>query len=168
METTREPGKVKNESGMTLVELLAALALVSLVVILINTVFFFTQRNADSLSTESDVQENLLLAMKVVTKDVRSADKAEADENFNLYLNDKKPYALQNQVLYKNGNPVAEDIVSFNACHPLLNSENEKLTCEKLDNNKPLDKDRIIIILQGPDNRAGNHRTLATEINLIR
>lgn len=160
--------RVRNQNGMSLVELLAALVLVGLVVVLINTVFLFTERNADSLSAETDVQKNLMLAMKVVTKDIRSADSVEPNSE-GLLLNGKDRYTLENRTLLKNGDQIATDIASFTTCHPPIGRvyTEEEPECIPIQQEQANDR-RVIVILEGLPNRSGEKRSLATEINLER
>ncbi|MET3574631.1 Tfp pilus assembly protein PilW [Bhargavaea ullalensis] len=154
---------------MTLVELLAALVLVSLVVVLINTVFVFTQRNADSLSSETDVQANLLLGMKVLTKDIRSTDMDQVVVEKNKLILAGTEYTAKDGRLLKNGQTVAEDITSFETCRPPRNEvySEDQLACRPIDTGDA-DKQRVIVILEGPPNRSGEKRRLATMINMER
>lgn len=157
--------KITDENGVSLVELLAALALVSLVVILINTVFFFTRENADSISDENDVQQEMLLTMKLITQDIRAADSVNA-QNHELLLNGNEKYKFIDGKLLKNDRVVAENLKNFEVCHPKENVifSQEELRCEESLGNTNIDLSRIILILEGPENRSGKSRILATEI----
>ena len=161
--------RANREKGMTLVELLAALVLVSLVVILINSVFLFTEKNADSLSKETDVQQNLLLGMKVLTKDIRSTDGEQVTVEKSRLLLGSDEYAAKNGQLLKNGQPVAGDIQSFEVCRPPKGAvyREDELACKPLSAGEA-DENRIIVILEGTANRAGKSRRLAAMINMER
>jgi Tfp pilus assembly protein PilW len=63
-----------NEKGITLVELLAALALVSLVILLAGSINLFGNKQTSSQKTEIQNQSNDRLAMNIVTKAIRQAD----------------------------------------------------------------------------------------------
>lgn len=162
--------RLRSENGVTLVELLAALVLISLVVLLINSVFLFTQNSAGSISKESDVQQDMLLAMKMMTRDIRSADQPKVivvGGRKELVINETETYRFKNGELLKNQTPVAANLESFDVCHPPVGMfyPDTELKCDRNpDPDTELDTERIIIILEGPDNRSGNHRILTTEI----
>jgi prepilin-type N-terminal cleavage/methylation domain-containing protein len=68
---------LKSEKGVTLIEVLCALALVSLVLLLASSINLFGQKQVVNQSTEIQSQTNERLALKVITKEIRKAAKVD-------------------------------------------------------------------------------------------
>jgi len=71
-------GKIRDQyiyrsNGITLVELLVSLALISLIVTLGITIYLISTKQYDSQNIKMNEQHNITLAMKDITKEIRSS-----------------------------------------------------------------------------------------------
>jgi Tfp pilus assembly protein PilW len=107
---------VKNQKGVTLVvtlvELLAAIALLSIVLLLANSIHLFGQKQMTDQSTEIQNQSNVRLAMNIITKQIRKASTINVDNNGALLL-DTDIYKLDNNNLTKNNQPFITNLQEF-------------------------------------------------------
>lgn len=90
----------KNEKGITLIELLAALALVSMVILLASSVQLFGQKQVNNQTNEIQNQSNVRLALNIVTKEIRKASNVSVTNNV-LTINNTDIYKLENNILKK-------------------------------------------------------------------
>ncbi|AGK55095.1 PilW family protein [Bacillus sp. 1NLA3E] len=102
----------KNEKGITLIELLAALALVSMVILLASSVQLFGQKQVNNQTNEIQNQSNVRLALNIVTKEIRKASNVSVTNNV-LTINNTDIYKLENNILKKNNEPLISNIQSF-------------------------------------------------------
>jgi prepilin-type N-terminal cleavage/methylation domain-containing protein len=107
---------LKSEKGVTLIELLAALALLSLILLLASSLHLFGQKQTKNQATEIQGQSNVTLAMNVITKEIRSAQNVSALNNVLTITkidNSKDEYKLESYTLKKNNQPLISDIKEF-------------------------------------------------------
>lgn len=107
---------LKSEKGVTLIELLAALALLSLILLLASSLHLFGQKQTKNQTVEIQSQSNVTLAMNVITKEIRSAQNVSALNNVLTITkidNSKDDYKLENFTLKKNSQPLISDIKEF-------------------------------------------------------
>ncbi|MDL4841680.1 PilW family protein [Aquibacillus rhizosphaerae] len=106
---------IKDEKGITLVELLGALALMSVVILLISSVHIFGQKQYVNQSQDIENQSNVRLAIASITKDIRTTDPAliTSPDNSTLII-DEKTYTLTNNKITVNGNEMVSNIAVFN------------------------------------------------------
>src|SRR5690625_2774425 len=111
----------KSEDGLSLVELLAVLAISSIILLFISTVHIFIQNQYNSQSTEVKELTDVTIAMRAITKDIRSANKIEESENpqeITIVL-DEGPvsYLFENETLKRNGAHYVYDLEDFEAVY---------------------------------------------------
>lgn len=71
---------LKNENGFTLVELLASLAILSMIISLIGSVTMFGIKQYDTQTSAASQSNDYTYALTVLSKEVRSAEKVEISE----------------------------------------------------------------------------------------
>src|SRR5690625_7954766 len=72
----------ENEDGLSLVELLAVLAIGSMILLFISTIHIFIQNQYNTQSADVRGLTDITVAMRAITKDIRSADMVETYEDF--------------------------------------------------------------------------------------
>jgi prepilin-type N-terminal cleavage/methylation domain-containing protein len=100
---------VNNQKGVTLIELLLAIALLSTVLLLANSLHLFGQKQMTNQTEEIQNQSNVRLAMNIITKEIRKASTANVSNNA-LIINGTDVYKLDNSCLTKNGQPLVTDL----------------------------------------------------------
>jgi type II secretion system protein J len=63
----------KNKMGFTLIEMLVALAIMSIVSVAIYSIFSFSNKNYTTQNVAADAQQNVRAAMEIMLQDIRSA-----------------------------------------------------------------------------------------------
>ncbi|ADU31348.1 PilW family protein [Evansella cellulosilytica] len=107
---------IKNEKGLTLVELLISVALISMIAILITSIQIFGQNQYTNQSKQIDNQANVRLAMNVLTKEIRSGSSAELSADFTELKIEKVGGEstifsfIDNQIIQNNSNIIAENV----------------------------------------------------------
>lgn len=126
---------IKSEKGVTLIEVVSALALLSTVLFLAGSVHFFSQKQMTVQSAEVRTQSNVRLAAKLLTKDIRRAVNveedpvskpidADAEDRYfiitsppkspgEVEFEDKYKYIYKDNILYKNGQELITKLESF-------------------------------------------------------
>ena len=114
---------LKNNRGVTLLELISALALLSTILILANSFHLFGQKQMNNQTSQIENQENVRYALNVLTKEIRSADKVEVSEDA-LILNHSDQYKLdlETNTLTKNNISIVTGIKQFT-----VTNENNKV-----------------------------------------
>jgi prepilin-type N-terminal cleavage/methylation domain-containing protein len=104
-----------NEKGLTLVEVLAALALASLVILLAGSINLFGYKQMSSQKEEIQNQSNDRLAMNIVTKAIRQADPStvEVINDQNVLKINTVRYYLDGTSLKKETDVLISDINKF-------------------------------------------------------
>lgn len=110
--------KFKNEKGITLVELLAVLAIGGIVMVLIMNIFSNGQNQYSSQTAKAEQLNDVRYAAKVITKEIRKSDKVEIVNSSTLKLG-KSSHVIftlnnKNEIL-KNGTILVSGIEKFNA-----------------------------------------------------
>lgn len=126
---------VKNENGITLVEVLCALALLSIIVVLASSVQLFGQKQVKSQVTNIQNQSNVRLALNMITTDIRSGKSVSALNNvltITLADNSTIVYQLNGNTLTKNNQPVISDVQSF-----ILTPDTNFINVKVISNNVP-------------------------------
>ncbi|MBU9721918.1 MULTISPECIES: PilW family protein [Bacillaceae] len=93
---------LKNNKGLSLVEILISFALLSLVVLLVTSLHLFGQNQFNSQTNLSDNQANVRLAINILTKEVRNADTV-TTENDRFYIDGTEYKANGNLVTIIDG-----------------------------------------------------------------
>ncbi|WP_211653920.1 PilW family protein [Planococcus alpniumensis] len=116
-----------DSKGLTLVEILAVLALLGIIITLSMNIFVTGKNTVDRQNTEADMQDSVTLAMKDITKQIRSAEEVTLEENDIVsetgactyqFANaqgttletESFNYRFSNQKIYKNDVMLAENI----------------------------------------------------------
>ena len=114
---------LRNESGMTLVELLASIALLSVVLSLVGAVHLFGQRQYLAQSYSAGQSNDFAYTMSVISKEVRKtsfADVTVSESGDALLIGGAEAFSQQGEQLVKNNdqvlaNGVADFTVELNA-----------------------------------------------------
>ncbi|WP_112181503.1 MULTISPECIES: PilW family protein [Paraliobacillus] len=106
----------KNEKGMTLIELLAALALMSIIIALIGSAHIFGQKQYRNQTEEINYQEQVRYVMATITKEIRSteADLVSVTSDTNEITIGTNSYELEQPNFYENSTVISDQISSFN------------------------------------------------------
>ncbi|WP_413526860.1 PilW family protein [Marinilactibacillus psychrotolerans] len=102
----------KSESGFTLVELLATLAILSLVIILAGSIHIFGQKQFIQQSEQVSQINDLRYIMASIEQDVRQTPKTEIEFEESLIVGDAT-YSHLGTTLYKNSEILSDQISSF-------------------------------------------------------
>ena len=102
-----------SEKGVTLVELLAALTILSIVMLLVSSVHLFAQNQMHSQSNDIQIQSDERLAMNLITKEIRRAQTVEVKNPNELTINGVDIYMLEGNVLKKNNVDYISNIKGF-------------------------------------------------------
>lgn len=102
---------LRNEKGVTLVELLAVLALLGIVILLISNAHMFGQKQFVSQSAQIENESNVRYAMNVITKEVRRAEMVTVLAD-TLQTN-SNTFELRGNNLYKDGSVLIEGVEKF-------------------------------------------------------
>ena len=81
MRKWKQDCHLKNENGFTLVELLASLAILSMIISLIGSVTMFGIKQYDTQTTAASQSNDYSYALSVLSKEVRSAEKVDISED---------------------------------------------------------------------------------------
>ena len=104
---------IKGERGVTLVELLAAISLLSIVLLLASSVHLFGQKQMNSQSDEVQLQAQERLAANLITKEIRKAQTVEINSPNQLTINGTDTYKLEGTTIEKNNNEFVTKINDF-------------------------------------------------------
>ncbi|KGR79653.1 PulJ/GspJ family protein [Ureibacillus manganicus] len=139
--------KVTNHQGLTLIEILAALAITSLITILIFNVFIQSQNAYYQQAGQNEQLLSNTLILKELTREIRKTDtvKIEKDSNGNhlLVINNHLSYQWDsaNKILYKNGSLFAKQIDEF-----IVDKIGAKVTIKIRSNDKV---NQTVIVVRG-------------------
>lgn len=114
-----------SEKGITLVELLSALALLSMVLLLANSIHIFTVKQSNVQKVEIQRQADDRLAMSIITKEIRKADPTKVEVTGNTVTIDGTSYYLDGTSLKKGGEVLVSNIEKFTAA-----KSGDKITLE--------------------------------------
>nr|WP_319219419.1 prepilin-type N-terminal cleavage/methylation domain-containing protein [uncultured Trichococcus sp.] len=108
---------LRNESGMTLVELLASIALLSVVLSLVGAVHMFGQKQYLTQSYSARQSNDFAYTLSVISREIRSAPFAAitiSESGDTLLIDGAVAFSQQGAQLLKNENHVmAEDVQEF-------------------------------------------------------
>lgn len=132
---------LKNEEGITLVELLASLAILSIVIILVGSVHIFGQTQFVSQTESASQSNDLRHSLTLVSRDVRQAEEISFESGV-LNLNGLS-YSHSGSTLRRNGEVLSDRVSSFNV---------------------EINEDKAEITLTSTPNRQGRSQTYDTTI----
>jgi prepilin-type N-terminal cleavage/methylation domain-containing protein len=102
----------RNQNGITLVELLAVLALLSMVILLISNTHLFGQKQFNSQSVHIQHESSVRYAINVITKEVRTSPQTISVTN-NTIETSNGVFRLQGTTLYKDDTVLEVGIEEF-------------------------------------------------------
>ena len=109
-----------NENGVTLIELLAALSLLSVILLLATSIHMLGLKQSSSQITNIQNQSNIRLAMNILTREIRKASTVSfvniddaVNTNDQLIINGIDVYKLENKSITKNANTLISNIQTF-------------------------------------------------------
>lgn len=110
--------RFRNESGVTLVEILAVLTIASFIMTLIMGIHIFVQKQYNSQSTDAKQLTDVTIAIKSITRDIRMAELNEIDVSNNITLNftDRNinyVWDKEREILQKNNSDYIFNVVKF-------------------------------------------------------
>lgn len=132
---------LKNEDGITLVELLASLAILSVVILLVGSVHIFGQTQFISQTESAGQSNDLRYSLTLVSRDIRQAEEISFESGV-LKL-DGLTYTHSGNALRRNGEVLSERVSLFEV----------EFNDEKAD-----------ILISSTGNRQGNTQTYETTI----
>lgn len=104
---------IRNSRGVTLVEVLVVLVLMSLILLMVNGVNISGQKTFISQNEKIQHQESVQYAIKYITREVRKHGEVSKDEDTNELKIGSDIYSHTGTVLYKNSTPLVEGITVF-------------------------------------------------------
>ena len=112
--------KLKDESGVTLVELLAVLSILSVFILLAGSIHIFGQKQFASQTESASQANDFSYALTIITTEVRAQapDKvADKDEDTNekniIKINGDKVFWQNGEQLMNGGTPIADGVGNF-------------------------------------------------------
>lgn len=103
----------KSEKGVTLIELLAAISLLSIILLLASSVHLFGQKQMNSQTSEVQVQSQERLAANLITKELRKAKTVEIKNPNELTINGTDVYKHKATTIEKNNKEFITNINGF-------------------------------------------------------
>ncbi|SEK50673.1 prepilin-type N-terminal cleavage/methylation domain-containing protein [Carnobacterium iners] len=117
VQQNRTKINLRNESGMTLIELLASIALLSVVLALAGAVNMFGQRQYMTQSYSASQSNNYAYTLSVISREIRKHPYASitvSELGDTLLIDKVEFFSKKGSQLFKNGNQIlAEDVGSF-------------------------------------------------------
>jgi len=104
---------IRNERGITLVELLGALALMSIILLLIGSVHLFGQRQFRDQSADINSQEQVRYVMSQITSDIRAVTIDQVDDTEGVLELGANVYEHSDTSLRRKGVVISENIKTF-------------------------------------------------------
>lgn len=112
---------LKQESGLSLMELLATIVIASILITFIISLFVFIQSKSTSQKEEVSGLNDITLALKSITKDIRYADDVETGDNYLkiFFPESEEPkqdviYELRDSILMKDNTKYIYNVKTFN------------------------------------------------------
>ena len=142
---------MKNNKGMTLIELIVALGMAGAVLLLAGTLLLFGNRNFSRQTDKIDIQSRARYSMDYLTREIRKASDVKVNEEGNIIIVDssgiESEIKIEDNSLYKNSQKIATGIESLT----ISQDENEiKITIDIKDKNGEEHKlSSVVYVRQG-------------------
>lgn len=104
--------RLKSEEGITLVELLASIAILSIVILLAGSVHIFGQTQFISQTETASQSNDLRYSLSLVSRDVRQAGAVEINEDLSYQVGTHK-YTFEKPNLSRNGELLSDKVEEF-------------------------------------------------------
>lgn len=147
---------IKNKKGMTLVEVVIALAVATVLVATISGVFLFINSVNNNQKSYIQAQDTIRTAALVVEKDIRSSSQyisVEFDALTNTYeIMDNTSntviaeYRLQGETLYRNGSVLIDNVTSFTISQELTSGERIRISISSSHSGKEMTYEQTIYL----------------------
>lgn len=115
----RSQNNLKDDSGITLVELLAALSLLTVVILLAGSIHLFAQRQFKSQSESASQANDFSFALTDMTTELRKYEPKDVTvDGQKIKINNNIVYELEGTNLWKNGTSIASSVGDFQPIKP--------------------------------------------------
>ncbi|WP_017472736.1 PilW family protein [Amphibacillus jilinensis] len=104
---------IKNEQGITLVELLGVLAILSIVIVLIGSAHLFGQRQFYHQTDQIDKQGEVRLVVSQLTTDLRKVTAESVSQSEGIWQIGTNRYRHHGDIVYRNDHPLSDAIEIF-------------------------------------------------------
>src|SRR5690625_3088720 len=103
---------LRNEKGITLVELLAVFVISGIVLLLIISVHIYSQKQFKNQTEDALHLTDITILTKEITKEIRSNEIVEATGT-KIEFSDGKKYEIQGNIIHKNDSPYMYEVDVF-------------------------------------------------------
>jgi prepilin-type N-terminal cleavage/methylation domain-containing protein len=103
---------IRKNKGVTLIELIISLAILSILISLTFSTLLFSSKSFDSQAGSIENLSNVRNAISYITREIRKSDSIDVTDNI-LTLNGMDIYKSENNTITKNGNIVISKIHQF-------------------------------------------------------
>ncbi|WP_026558588.1 prepilin-type N-terminal cleavage/methylation domain-containing protein [Bacillus sp. J37] len=103
---------MKNQRGVSLIEVIASISLISIILLLVNSFHLFGQKQMTSQTDEIQNQANIRTALNMITKEIRTAESVTIQDDV-LIINLKDKYTLDSNTIMKNNTVFIKNINRF-------------------------------------------------------
>ncbi|MCM3441952.1 prepilin-type N-terminal cleavage/methylation domain-containing protein [Metabacillus halosaccharovorans] len=103
---------MKNQRGVSLIEVIASISLISIILLLVNSFHLFGQKQMTSQTDEIQNQANIRTALNMITKEIRTAESVSIEDDV-LIINLKDKYTLDSNTIMKNNTVFIKNINRF-------------------------------------------------------
>ncbi|WP_058307234.1 PilW family protein [Gracilibacillus massiliensis] len=104
---------LRNQKGMTLVELLTAITLLSLIIVLVGSIHLYAQKQFVNQSEQVEQQSDVRNALSSMSRAIRTTPSDKISVQGNVLHIDMDQYYYSSNLLMKNDTVIADDIASF-------------------------------------------------------
>ncbi|QUH26660.1 prepilin-type N-terminal cleavage/methylation domain-containing protein [Serpentinicella alkaliphila] len=105
---------VKNNKGLTLLEMMIVLALLSIIMIVGYSIFSYSIKGYYTQTYNVNNQSNVRSAIRDITREIRRADNSNINVSTGSIDIDGIVYSFSGDSLYRNGSQVIKGIKAFN------------------------------------------------------
>lgn len=139
----------RNDKGITLVELLAVLAIGGIVMVLLMSIFSNGQNQYSSQTAKAEQLNDIRYAAKVITKEIRKADKVISKQD-EIILGESTPVKFEkvNGEILKNGTPLISNVSIFTIRKVTSTDRNMVINIESTDNKGKKQSIRTVIYIR--------------------
>ena len=103
---------MQNQRGVSLLEVIASISLISIIILLINSFHLFGQKQMISQTDEIQNQANTRIALNIITKEIRTAENVSIVDDV-LIINHTDKYKLDSNKIMKNNIALINNIKHF-------------------------------------------------------
>lgn len=104
---------LRSQQGLSLVELIAALAIMSFISVIIYSVLISGEKQYNSQSQDNQELSDIAYALKVLTKEIRKSENVQVVDNSLIISGVTYAYSPDSKTILKNGTPYLQNIEAF-------------------------------------------------------